>query len=286
MPSCIQRGAFNFLVNETGNLIDCPENIDALKRLWLDRTLISRSNLGPGVREGEAWHISCHLVAAGCVKRSRNGQLLWLEISHDGESDRYYASVTTSENGNINTMQIDSSQGNELVEGSTLLGFVEGTSVGRISAKGIDDSPESFNGYMRQRYDSTPGSTSQGGKTWEHWCTTRNFSASSDVGSSVLSAYIKLTAVSGDLFPATVARGRTQFGHPRQLDAMIVAGFTTEESASWQTEPVPIPRDIELRLQKATPADAFGAIELLEWNDIEPRYYMFERKIRNWGRRE
>ena len=43
-----------------------------------------------------------------------------------------------------------------LIQGSTLLGYIEGTSEGGISAKGIEDPSERFNGYTRQIYDLSP----------------------------------------------------------------------------------------------------------------------------------
>jgi hypothetical protein len=105
------------------------------------------------------------------------------------------------------------------------------------------------------------------------------------VGSSVLSAYISLAAAAGDLFPATVARGRTAHHHPEQLDAMITAGFTTAQSASWDTRPIAIPDAEQLLLYEATYTDALRAIEQLAWDAAEPRYYMFSRRINSWDTR-
>jgi len=87
-----------------------------------------------------------------------------------------------------------------LIQGSTLLGYIEGTSEGRISAKGIEDPSERFNGYTRQIYDLSPGTSGRGGKIWEHWCTTRNLSPSLDISNSLLSAYITSCAIFGDFF--------------------------------------------------------------------------------------
>jgi len=280
-----ERGSFNFRVTERGNLVDCPENVTKLRDLWLDRTLISRNELGPGVRDGEAWHISCHLVAAGSVFRSSSGILQWLEISHLNSSDLYYPSITTEDNGNINTVSLLSETGMSLIQGSTLLGYVEGTSEGRISARGVEDSSERFNGYLRQSYNSTPGTGVRGGKIWEHWCTTRNLSPSLDISNSLLSAYITLCAISGDLFSATVTRGRTQYSHPKQLDAMIIAGFTSEDSVTFQITPSPISRNAEALFHEATPQSAYNAVKMLDWKEDQIQYFMYERRISSFDSR-
>jgi hypothetical protein len=49
---------------------------------------------------------------------------------------------------------------------------------------------------------------------------------------------------------------------PKQLKAMIAAGFTTQVSAAWQTTPKPTAGNIELLLREARPIDSFhcGAI--------------------------
>ena len=84
------RGTFNFEATGAGDLASSRANVEALRRLWLDRTLISGSNLGPG-DEGDfdngAWHVACHLVAAGGVRRAADGRVVWLEVSHDAARD-------------------------------------------------------------------------------------------------------------------------------------------------------------------------------------------------------
>lgn len=86
------RGAFGFDVTDTGDLIDSTQNVEALRNLWLSRKLVQGSSLGPGDPgdfDNGAWHVGCHLAGAGGVKRSKNGALLWLEISHNTTRDEY-----------------------------------------------------------------------------------------------------------------------------------------------------------------------------------------------------
>lgn len=281
----MQRGTFNFETSAVGGLADSEANLDALRKLWLDRTLISGNNLGPG-NPGDfdvgAWHVGCHVVAAGGVRRSRDGRVLWLEVSHDAGRDQYFASVTSTEPGGPRTRAITALESRTALEGSQLLGFVEGNSTGRISAAGVSDSPERFNSWQRQDFDKPVSSDAEGGKVWEHWCTLRDIRATSDLATSVLKAYVSLCAALGDRFVPTVARGRRQYGHPVQLCAMVQAGLTTKEAAVWDTQPVVVPEDIEPLLLAARPSEALAAAEKLRWGD-QPTYYMFQRRIAKWS---
>src|ERR1700738_5059940 len=123
------RGTFFFQTTGDG-ILDTAGNVEALRRLWLGRTLINGGDLGPG-DEGDfdngAWHVSCHVAGASGVRRARDGRLLWLEISHNAARDENFASVTAEK-----TLRLDSSDAKALLEGSTLLGFVEGNSTGHI----------------------------------------------------------------------------------------------------------------------------------------------------------
>ena len=269
------RGSFE--VDPNGALVPSEANLVALRELWASRP--DGLELGPGVGATGAWHVGCHLVAAGCVHRASDGQILWIEISHVPADDTYAATLTTGLDQQSETMRLDSPDARQLLESAALLGFVEGTSEGHITARGVQDPADRFDGYSRQDYDREPGSQQQGGRVWEHWCTTRDMAPDSDLSISLLTAYLQLCSVGGDLFAPTVARGRTAYGHPAQLDGMINAGFTTRESAAWRTTPQPIGRESELRLQEATPGDALRAIQSLAWSDEEPTYYMYPRRI-------
>jgi hypothetical protein len=280
------RGTFGFDVTPTGELLDSPMNAEALRRLWLDRLLVRGDDIGPG-NPGDfddgAWHSSCHLVAGGGVRRAANGSLLWLEISHDPADDHYFASVT-ARNGRAETVKLDSSAGRALLEGSKLLGFVEGNSKGRISARGVTDPRDRFNHWRRQDFDKTGANDrADGGKVWEHWCTTRDIRPGNRYGSAVLTAYVALTAALTDLFAAVVARGRRVYGHPVQLAAMVEAGFVAQRSALADITPRAMSREVEALFNEAEPAAALEAASKLEWG-TEPRYYMFGRRIASWSK--
>jgi hypothetical protein len=278
------RGTFEFEVTASGDLSNSATNVETLRRLWLHHALITGDDLGPGDRgdfDQGAWHVACHLAGAGGVRRSPQGALLWLEISHRLPADEYFASVTTKVGGHPVTTPIDTADGRRLLRASTLLGFVEGNSLGRTSARGMNDAPTLFNLWRRQDFDQEPEHAVDGGKVWEHWCTLRDIRPSARLGTSVLSAYVSLVAALGDRFPAAVARGRTDYGHPRQLAAMVQAGFIAKESALWNTKPLPIPAPAEALLNEASPAACLEAVEVMPWGK-QPRYYMFRRKIKSW----
>jgi hypothetical protein len=281
----MKRGTFNFEVTPAGDLVDAPANVEALRKLWLDRTLIDGDDLGPG-DDGDfdngAWHVACHLIGAGGVRRASDGRLLWLEVSHDPAAGEYFASVTSGAGAAAVTSRLDSAAGRAAVNGSELLGFVEGNSVGRISARGVTDPATRFNGWKRQDFNRPVTSDKDGGKVWEHWCTVRNIRASDKLASSVLRAYVSLAAALGDRFVAAVTRGRRTYGHPTQLCAMVRAGLTSEGSATWDVKPTRIPAAAEKKLLEARPADEADAVAMLQW-DAPPRYYMFGRRIGSWS---
>ncbi len=281
----MKRGIFNFEVTTAGSLADIPENVENLRRLWLDRTMIHGSTLGPG-NTGDfdygAWHVSCHVAGAGGVRQAADGRLLWLEISYDRNIDQYFASLTVDTSGQASTYPLDSPEAKALLRDSKLLGFVEGNSTGRTSARRVDDPRTRFNNWPRQDFDQPVGSTGEGGRVWEHWCTLRDIRPASVIADSVLRAYISLVAALGDLFPPTVARGRRDYSHPTQLCALVRAGFTSKEAATWDTTPLAIPPAAENLLLEARPADALAAVKQLLWAD-PPRYYMFSRRISRWS---
>ena len=280
-----ERGLLEFEIDAAGNLADCASNVEKIRRLWLDRVFIDGSSLGPGDPgdfDHGAWHVACHLVAAGGVRRTADGQLLWLEVSHDPSRDLYSASVTRVADCGPRTVPLHSVEGRELIAGSTLLGFVEGNSTGRISARGAADSEDRFNGNPRQEYDQPTNSPAEGGKVWEHWCTLRDIRSSSAIGSSVVAAYVALVSALGDDFAAIVARGRREYGHPRQLCAMVAAGFVSRNGALTDATSTVIPAAAADDLSIADPRIAARRCETFDWHS-PPRYYMFERKIDSWA---
>jgi hypothetical protein len=278
------RGTLGFEVGTDGNLVNSAANVERLRTLWLDRSVIDGALLGPGDPgdfDHGAWHVSCHLVAAAGVRRSTDGRMLWLEISHDSAHDRYYASVTHAAGSKPQTLPLDSVEGEKLIAGSTLLGFVEGSSTGRISAQGVVDPENAFNRNPRQEYDEPPDSTEEGGKVWEHWCTLRDIRPSAAIGSSVLTAYVTLLSVLGDAFAAIVARGRHEYHHPDQLAAMVAAGLISPEAALVQITPTAILPATAYALCQGEAGIAVRQCKALDWED-RPRYYMFHRKIGSW----
>lgn len=279
------RGSYQFEVNEKGNLLYTTNNVELLRNLWLDRKLLAPNELGPGDPgdfDNGAWHVACHLVAAGGVRRFKDGRLLWLEISYDPITGIYKPTLTVREFNKVETIEINSIKAQEYIKDSGLLGFVEGTSQGRIAAKGIEDDEKLFNCNPRQEYDQKPGTLKEGGRVWEHWCTTRDIRETNLIGSSVLDSYISLSAVLGNKFITTVARGRKYYNHPAQLKALIKSGFVSSESASLNIKPTPIPAEVELLFQEADPQLSLLAVEKLNWEFL-PKYYMFQRGISGWN---
>lgn len=280
------QGIYSFKVSNNGNIIYSQNNIELLRNLWLDRQIINETELGPGDPgdfDNGAWHIACHLIAAGGVRRTKDGKLLWLEISYNQTNEVYYPTLTFRNDDNIVTLPLNSIQAQKFIENSETIGFVEGTSEGRISAKGVIDNEILFNKNLRQEYDQEPGSSKEGGKVWEHWCTTRDIRKSSRIGSSVIESYLALVAVCGDELVSTVARGRVYYSHPEQLRAMIKAGFISLESAQLNINPTPIPYSENLLLQEANPQKSLLAVERLDWSN-PPKYYMFQRRIDKWNK--
>jgi len=281
----VNRGIFQFEVLNGGKLADSPQNVETIRRLWLDRSLISADDLGPG-DEGDfdngAWHVSCHLAGAGGVMKHRNGELLWLEISHDPQRDEYYASVTGGDAERSTSFRLGTEEATNALDGAQLMGYIEGNSTGRTSSRNVHDSNQIFNRWRRQDFDRPIGSTADGGKVWEHWCTLRDIRPQAGIGASVLRAYISLCSALGDRFAPTVARGRRDYSHPRQLLALIRAGFVAEESALWDKTPNVIPNAAEQLLLQAEPAQSLQGAKLLNWSD-SPKYFMYERRIGRWS---
>ena len=205
-----------------------------------------------------------------------------------GFEDRYLATLSFREtSGNPKTIEIGSAAGRDLLGRALLVGYVEGTSEGHISARTIRDSPGRFNGWQRQEFDRpVEGDKSEGGTVWEHWCTTRDLRSSDSVGDSVLRAYMTLVSVLGGEFVATVIRGRRKYNHPEQFWALIKAGFVARDEALRDMKPREIPPVEERLFKEARPADSLMAVEKLAWpNPPERYYYMFKRAIKSFSKK-
>ena len=95
------RGNYEFDVDEDGNLKNSAYNLELLRKLWLDRDNIDGDDIGPGDPgdfDNGAWHVACHLLGGGGVRKLASGKLAWLQVSHDRANDRYFASATVHEN--------------------------------------------------------------------------------------------------------------------------------------------------------------------------------------------
>jgi hypothetical protein len=279
------RGTLKFQVTASGDLQNSATNVNLLRQMWADRAVITGDDLGPG-DPGDfdfgAWHSSCHLLGAGGVMRTSDGRTLWLEVSHFRTRDEYFASVTVGGKSGPRMVPLDSAEGHELTDNATLLGFVEGNSTGRASARLVFDAPDRFNLWRRQDFDRPVTSDIEGGKVWEHWCTLRDLRPTNRLGLSVLTAYVTLVAALGDRFAAAVMRGRRDYGHPKQLCAMVHFGFFGEKSSVDDLTPVAIPAVQEAMFLDAEPERALAAVEKLDWAK-PPNYYMFARKIKSWS---
>lgn len=256
------RGNYEFDVDENGNLKNSAYNLEQLRKLWLDRDNIDGGDIGPGDPgdfDNGAWHVACHLLGGGGVRKLANGKLAWLQVSYNSATDRYFASATVRQDKATRIVLLDSAEGRTLLADSKLLGFVEGTSVGRVSARYVSDPPSLFNLWRRQDFDQPPGSTQDGGRVWEHWCTLRDIRPAHAIGTSVLTAYVSLVAALGDLFIPCVARGRREYGHPVQLRAMVRAGLVGRASATWDGKPSPISKEAEKLFLEADEAAALEA---------------------------
>lgn len=282
------RGTYKFETQVNGNLVDNAKNVKRARKLFQDSVII-QGRWGPG-RQGDfdygGWHSLCHLVAGAGVYQSSRGYF-WVAITHAENEDKYIATVSVQErDGTVRTVQLNSTEGHNLLDQANLLGYVEGTSRGHISARNVEDPPEVFNRWSRQDFDCAVGSTNDGGTVWEHWCTTRDLRPSNTIGDSVLRAYITLVSTLGGEFVSTVARGRRSYNHPIQLCALVKSGFITRQDSLWDTTPHKIPTTAERLFQEARPADCLRAVKSLIWTPSgDHRYFMFSRRINSWSKK-
>ncbi len=282
----ITRGISKFEVDSNEHILFTEENFEKLRKMFLDRNIINGDLLGPGDPgdfDTGSWHILCHLVAACAVYRKSN-KFIWMEISHVPLVDTYTATVTIDEdNEPVATFPLLSEQGQLIIKDAELMGFVEGSSLGHISAGDVKDPLGVFNTCTRQEYDQSEESVDEGGRVWEHWTTTRNITQDAPIGSSVLKAYLSIVSQCGGRFVSIVARGRTEYHHPEQLKALMHYGFITEEEGLIDIVPKPIPHDIELALYSSNPRECVNTVKKLPWDKNKISYFMFERSINKWN---
>ena len=280
------RGTYEFEISNLGKVVNSLANLEKLRNLFLDKDIINNA-VGPG-EPGDfvngAWHILCHLAAGCAVMRRPFGEMMWVEISHVPAVDIYTATVTVEcPSEDVTTFPLGSVEGRALLGDANLLGFVEGSSLGHISARSVKDSPDKFNNNQRQEYDQDVESPKDGGRVWEHWCTVRDIRPGNAIGTSVLEAYLNMVAVCGGRFVAVVARGRTDYDHPTQLAAMVRAGFISHDQALVDVTPTSIPMEVEPLIYTASPRECVMAAKRLAWPASVFGYYMFARRIDKWN---
>lgn len=282
----MDRGISKFEINNNGHLLYHDSNLEKMRKMFLDRKLINGALLGPG-DPGDfdlgAWHVLCHL-AGGCAVYRKSGKFLWVEISHIPDVDLYTATVTVEVcDEPVSTFPLHSSEGSALLEKAELVGFVEGSSLGNISAKDVTDNEIIFNKWKRQDFNLDPDSKSDGGRVWEHWCTVRDITPNARIGLSVLKAYLAMVSFCGGRLTSLVARGRKQYHHPEQLTALVKYGFISKEDALLEITPKPIPGNEEFLIYTANPQKCVQAAKLLPWDEHDIAYFMFSRRIDKWN---
>ena len=283
------RGSYGFDIQSSGNLIDNAYNLERIRALFRDGAIISQKwgPGDPGDFDNGGWHSLCHLAGASAVFKSPL-KYFWVGLTHVESIDRYKATVSyLGASGEAGMMDLASDAGRSLLASSVLLGYVEGTSEGHISARSIIDPPERFNGWKRQDFDRpAKGDKKEGGTVWEHWCTTRDLRPTNAVGDSVLRAYLTLVSFLGGEFVTLVIRGRRLYNHPDQLCALVKAGFVTREEALCDLRPSEIPRSAEDLFKEARPVDSLRAVEQLAWPAPPAHgYFMFKRAIKQFSDR-
>jgi hypothetical protein len=281
------RGSYAFEIDSSGALLDSAANVEKLRALFRDGDIIDQK-WGPGDAgdfDNGSWHIACHLVAGAGAWDTPSGRL-WSGITHVASTDTYEATLVSRRGGRVTALPLNGSDSREALAHATCIGFIEGSSLGHISARGVRDAPTAFNGWPRQQFDQEVSSQSDGGTVWEHWSTTRDIRSSSALGTSVLAAYLTLVFNLGGRYVAALARGRREHDHPRQLVSLVRAGVLAAEDALWDVAPDPIPPAAESLLYEARPAEALAAAESLAFTAGHQRYFMFQRRIDRWSRTE
>jgi hypothetical protein len=278
------RGSYGFEIDQSGALVDNDANLERTRRLFRDGQIIG-NDWGPGNRgdfDHGSWHILCHLAGGSGALQTREGRA-WCGITHVGATDTYEATVTWRRAAAVQTRSLKSDEATAATRNAKCLGFIEGSSLGRIAAHGVNDPDTAFNGWPRQMFDQEPSSRRNGGTVWEQWSTTRDIRPSSTIGTSVLRAWLTLVSRLGGRFVAAVARGRREHSHPRQLVALVRAGVLSAAEALWDVDPDPVPKPVQDLLHEATPVSCLAATEKLAFAPDRQRYFMFKRRISRWS---
>lgn len=281
-----KRGQLKFETDKKGHLLLNDINLEKLRKVFLDRKIIKGTLLGPG-DPGDfdigAWHVLCHL-AAGCAVFRKEDKYLWVEISHVPAVDLYTATLSAEcKKEPVYTFPITSFEGRTLLDKSELIGFIEGSSLGQISAKDAVDNAIIFNKWKRQDFNQKITSQKDGGRVWEHWCTVRDITPNAVIGLSVLKAYLSMLSLCGGRLASIVARGRRQYHHPEQLAALFKYGVISLQDAFVDITPKPIPLKAEKLIYTAEPNKCLKALRLLPWDEHNLSYFMFSRRVKKWN---
>src|SRR5882672_2562761 len=103
------RGTYDFEVGGSNLLIDNAGNLEKLRRLFRDGSIIE-NDWGPGNRgdfDHGSWHILCHLAGGSGVITAPSGRG-WCGITHIASNDTYNATITYRHQGAARTLSLTS----------------------------------------------------------------------------------------------------------------------------------------------------------------------------------
>lgn len=259
---------------------------DSLRNLLLDWRAINGDG-GPGTTKNGrgSWHLFCHLAAASALYRFRNRHAGWVGVVFDKKSRMYRAAMVTTLQARLVILPLKSNDARNLIAGGEWFGYLEGASRGHILDRDADDPGDPKIDDRRQDYNQRINSQRDGGPVWELWTVSRDIRARNRLGNSLVEAYGELLTVLGARFAAVVARGRMEpeYGHLRQMCAMIDAGLISAEAALTDIDAVAIPPNIERVLLDATPRSFAHAASLLANVHRKPCYFMYSRKLSSFA---
>ncbi len=259
---------------------------EKFRKLLLDWRAIEGDG-GPGTQRDRrgAWHLFCHLAAAGALFRITSGGSAWVGVLFNRDTNRYFAAVCTDINGRQSVLRLQSLAARELLASGQCCAYLEGASRGHILDRSANDAGDPNTDDRRQDYDQRIDSSKDGGPVWEMWTVSRDIRPISPLGTSVVQAYGELLEVLGGKFAAIVARGRMEpeYGHMRQMCAMIDAGFITKNDALSDIDAIAIPHHVEQRLMNATPQAFATSARLLLRKQRPLCYFMYGRKLSSFA---
>src|SRR5262249_9463560 len=153
----VTRGTYAFGIDPLGNIVDSVENLERLRAVFRDERLINgRWGPGdPGDFDHGSWHLLCHLAAAGALVSTSEGRV-WLGIGWNAVRGLYEATASLVTSDGLRQLPIATRETRRFLSEARQLAFVEGTSQGHITARGVKDPLDAFNGCPRQMFDHEP----------------------------------------------------------------------------------------------------------------------------------